>query len=511
VIAAPPSGEVGTGAGERTHFRAVPSADGDDGAVSARSARDAAATGEGRRTGSLRAGSIGLAGVVFLVIATIAPMSGTIGALPLAFGLGTGAGTPGAFVVVAVVLLLFAVGYTAMSRHMATAGGFYVYIGEGLGLRAARAAGYLALLAYNVFQVAIWGTFGFFFNAFTAEWFGWDVSWIIWVLLGIGLVGVLGYFEIDLSAKVLGVAVVLEVLAILVMAFAIVFSGGADGLTLEPFTPGAVTGDNLGIGLMFCFLLFIGFEATAIYGEEARDPRRTIPRAAIVAVVLIAAFYIFVSWSLTMAYGFGAAHDSAAKDLGGFVFGAGREYVGPAQVTIMEVLFLVSTFATVQGFHNAISRYGFSLARDGWAPAALGRTHPRHDSPFVSSFLQTAIAAVVVLVFFIAGKDPYAEMFTWLIALGGVGLMVLMASTSIAAIAFFRRRRVETGAWTTVVAPVLAAVGLVVAVVLLIVNWDVQTAGAGGLIPYLPWLLLVPVLIGALWPAGRRPESWSVR
>jgi tryptophan-rich sensory protein len=92
-----------------------------------------------------------------------------------------------------------------------------------------------------------------------------------------------------------------------------------------------------------------------------------------------------------------------------------------------------------------------------------------------------------------------------------VGLMVLMASTSIAAIAFFRRRRVETGAWTTVVAPVLAAVGLVVAVVLLIVNWDVQTAGAGGLIPYLPWLLLVPVLIGALWPAGRRPESWSVR
>ena len=471
-----------------------------------------AATAPARKgIGSLRAGSIGLAGVVFLVIATIAPMSGTIGALPLAFGLGTGAGTPGAFVVVAVVLLLFAVGYTAMSRHMATAGGFYVYIGEGLGLRAARAAGYLALLAYNVFQIAIWGTFGFFFNMFTGEWFGWDVSWIIWVLLGIGLVGVLGYFEIDVSAKVLGVCVVLEVLAILVMAFAIVFQGGADGLTLESFTPAAVTADNLGIGLMFCFLLFIGFEATAIYGEEARDPRRTIPRAAMFAVLIIAAFYVFVSWSLTIAYGFDDVRDAAANDLGGFIFGAGREYVGPAQVTIMELLFLVSTFATVQGFHNAIARYSFSLARDAWLPAALGRTHPRHDSPFVASFLQTAVAAVVVLVFYIAGKDPYAEMFTWLIALGGVGLMLLMAVTSLAAIAFFRLRRVETRAWTTVIAPVLAAAGLIVAVVLLIVNWDVQTAGAGGLIPYLPWLLLVPVLVGALWPVGARPSSWTVR
>ena len=251
--------------------------------------------------GQLRAGSIGLLGVLFFVIATVAPMSGTIGALPVTFGLGTGGGTPGAFILVAIVLALFAVGYTAMSRHMATAGGFYVYIGEGLGLRAARAAGYLALFSYNIFQVAIWGTFGFFFNVFTAEWFGWDVSWVLFVLAGIVLVGVLGYFEISVSAKILGVAVVLEVLAILVMAFAITFQGGVSGLTLEPFDPGVVTRDNLGIGLMFCFLLFIGFEATAIYGEEARDPRRTIPRAAMIAVAIIAAFYVFVSWALTMA------------------------------------------------------------------------------------------------------------------------------------------------------------------------------------------------------------------
>jgi amino acid transporter len=460
---------------------------------------------------ALRAGSVGLIGVIFFVIATVAPMSGTIGALPVAFGLGTGAGTPGAFVLVAIVLTLFAVGYTAMSRHMATAGGFYVYIGEGLGLRSARAAGYLALFAYNVFQVAIWGTFGFFFNAFTGEWFGWDVSWIIWVLGGIALVGVLGYFEIDLSAKLLGAAVLTETLVLLILGLAITFQGGSDGLSLEPFAPSTVTAENLGVGLMFCFLLFIGFEATAIYGEEARDPRRTIPRAAMFAVLLIAAFYIFISWALTMAYGVDDVGEIALNDLGNFVFNAAHEYVGQSLVTAMEILFLVSTLATVQGFHNAIARYTFSLSRDGWVPAALGRTHAVHDSPHIASFLQTGIAAIVVLGFYIAGKDPYLEMFAWLIALGGLGLMVLMAATSVAAFAFFRRHRLETGSWTTVIAPVLAAAGLITAVVLLVAHWDVQTGATGGVIAYLPLLLLLPIVIGAAWPPGPRPRSWVVR
>jgi amino acid transporter len=262
---------------------------------------------------------------------------------------------------------------------------------------------------------------------------------------------------------------------------------------------------------MFCFLLFIGFEATAIYGEEARDPRRTIPRAAMFAVLLIAAFYIFISWALTMAYGVDEVGPTALNDLGNFVFNAAREYVGQGLVTIMEILFLVSTLATVQGFHNAIARYSFSLSRDGWAPAALGRTHPVHDSPHVGSFLQTGIAAVAVLGFYIAGKDPYLEMFTWLIALGGLGLMLLMATTSIAAFAFFRRHRLETGTWTTVIAPVLAAAGLLTAVVLLVAHWDVQTGATGGVIAYLPLLLLIPIAIGAFWPPGGRPASWVVR
>ncbi|MHA6669131.1 APC family permease [Homoserinimonas sp. A447] len=458
---------------------------------------------------ALRPNSIGLAAIVFLIIATVAPMSGTIGALPLAFGLGTGSGTAAAFGIVAVVLILFTVGYMAMSRHISSAGGFYVYIGKGLGMRMGRAAGYVAFFSYNVFQVAIWGTFGFFCNIFTAEYFGFELPWIVWVLLGIVAMGILGYSEIDVSAKVLGVAVVLEIGMILAMNFAIVIQGGAKGLSAEPFSIGELLVGNPAIGLMFALMLFIGFEATAIYAEEAREPRKTIPRAAIIAVLVIAGFYMFTSWSLSMAWGVQEAAGIAMDDPGNFIFGAAATYLGEWSVAVMLVLFIISTFATNLGFHNAIARYQFSLARDGWAPRVLERVHPKSQSPFIASMVQTVIAAVVVLIFFFAGAHPYEQMFTWLIALGGLGLIALMAITSVAVVVYFVRSRRETNPWIVVVAPVLAALALGAEVVLLIANWGLQTMDAGGLVPYLPVLLLVAAIVGLAWKRGPEP-AWMV-
>lgn len=457
--------------------------------------------------GSLRPNSLSLAAIVFLIIATVAPMSGTMGALPLAFGLGTGAGTAAAFAIIAVVLVLFTVGYMAMSRHMSSAGGFYVYIGKGLGERAGRGAGYLALFAYNVFQVAIWGTFGFFCNIFTADNFGFELPWVVWVLGGILAMGVLGYLSIDVSAKILGVAVVLEVAIILLMNVSIVVQGGSAGLNVAPFTAGEFLAQNPAIGLMFALNLFIGFEATAIYAEEAREPRKTIPRAAILAVAIIATFYMFTSWSLAMAWGVDDVATVALEDPGSFVFGAADQYLGGWSVNAMLVLFLISTFATNLGFHNAIARYQFSLARDGWAPRSLMRIHPRHGSPHVSSLVQTVVAAVVVLAFSLAGADPYEQMFTWLIALGAVGLMALMALTSLSVIVYFRRTGLERNPWVTLVCPALAFLALAAEVVLMIRNWDLQTMDAGGLVPWLPALLLVAALIGVLWKPGR-PPAW---
>ncbi|HLS50106.1 MAG TPA: APC family permease, partial [Actinomycetaceae bacterium] len=285
-------------------------------------------------------------GIVFLIIATIAPLGGAISALPLTFGLGTGGGTPLAFVIVGAVLIIFTFGYIAMSRHISNAGGFYVYIGNGLGIRAARAAGYIAFISYNVFQIALWGVFGFFGNVFLRMTFDVEVPWILWVFAGIAVMGTLGYFDIGVSAKVLGVAVVLEIAVIMAMNVSILAQGGAEGINFQSFTISEFTARTPAFGLMFALLLFIGFEATAIYSEEAREPRKTIPRAAIVSVVVIALFYIITSWSVALAWGVQDSGDIALEDLGNFVIGAAAAYMGEWIVTVMMILFVISTFAT---------------------------------------------------------------------------------------------------------------------------------------------------------------------
>jgi amino acid transporter len=84
-------------------------------------------TEQGSPRNELKRNAIGTAGIVFFVVAAAAPLAATLGASPLVFG-STGVGGPGAYLAAMVVLLLFAVGYATMSRHVTSAGGFAAYI-----------------------------------------------------------------------------------------------------------------------------------------------------------------------------------------------------------------------------------------------------------------------------------------------------------------------------------------------------------------------------------------------
>src|SRR5580698_9165147 len=95
--------------------------------------------------------SLSTSRIVFLVIAAAAPLASMIGNLPIALGLGNGAGTPGAFAIAGVILLCFAVGYAAMSRRIVATGAFYTYITEGLGTTLGVSSAYTALVAYLAF------------------------------------------------------------------------------------------------------------------------------------------------------------------------------------------------------------------------------------------------------------------------------------------------------------------------------------------------------------------------
>lgn len=465
----------------------------------------APAAGEG--THQLRRGSLGVFGVAFFVVSAAAPLTAMAGGAPTAIAFSNGAGVPAAYVLVVLMLLVFSVGYTAMARHHTSTGAFYSYIARGLRQRAGGAAALLALLGYNAMQIGLYGLFGVAMSGWLKDPLGdgsggADVPWWVCSLVALAVISVLGYRQVDLSLKVLAVLVVAEFLVVLVLDVAILARGGsmASGapISASPFGWEALTGlggGALALAVLFNSAAFVGFEATTIYSEEARDPRRTVPRATYVAVLTIGVFYVFTTWLMVNAGGLDGVQQFIA-DLGPdptvMLFAIGGQYVGTSFVAVMSLLFATSVFAALLAFHNAVARYLYALGREGLLPDTLGRTHAVHLSPHAGSVSQSVLAAVVVVIFVVTDRDPVTQLFVWLTNLGTLAILVLMAMASFAVLAFFRRHPdLDANVWRTLVAPLVAGVALVAAVVFAYLSFDDLIGPQGWLTWGLP--LFVPV------------------
>ncbi len=475
-----------------------------------------ASTGvERREAHQLRRGSLGVLGISFFVVSAAAPLTAMAGGAPVAMLLGNGAGIPAAYVLVSVLLLVFSVGYTAMARHHTSTGAFYSYVTRGLKQYAGGSAAWIALLGYNAMQIGLYGLFGAAASGFLADQFGLDVPWWVLVFVAMAIIAVLGYRQVDLSLKVLGVLVLAEFLVVLVLDVAILVKGGSGGtapLTLEPFSWNSLTSGSLAIALLFNAASFIGFEATTIYSEEAKDPKRTVPRATYLAVLTIGVFYTVTTWLMVNGQGV----DGLVPFLGGlkpdptaFLFVLSDTYIGGTLTTVMSLLFVTSVFAALLAFHNAVARYLYALGREGLVPERLGRTHAVHLSPHAGSLSQSVFAAVVVTAFVVAGKDPVLALFTWLTQLGTLAVLVLMALASFAVLAFFTRHPdLDPNVWRTKVAPLVGGVAMTAVAVYAASQFGLLIGDPGSVLSWLlPSLILVAALVGVISAGVLRSSS----
>lgn len=443
----------------------------------------------------LKAGAMGVRSIVFMVVATAAPLTAMASAFPLAVALGNGIGAPGTYVAVALVLALFAVGYAAMSRHLTNAGAFFAYVTVGLGRRLGMAAGLVAVLAYNVLVLYVVGLVGYFATNIFATEIGMDIPWQVFSfgLLAVALiVGILG---VEVNARVLGVLLILETGLLLLVDIATLVVKGPAAYPISALSPTEIFSGAVGIGFMFVFISFIGFEATAIFGEEAQDPRRTVPRATKVAIAFIGIVYLFSSWSLIAASGGLDAPAAAAADPGNFVFNAAHGVLGGWSVHVMSWLLLTSLIAVLFALHGMATRYLMAFGREGVLPRALGRTHPRFQTPHVAAGVQAGVVAIAVIGYSLAGADPYLDLGNQTAGLGALGVIALMGVTSIAVIGFFLRR--PDRHWGTHgVAPALAAAGLFCGCYLIIDNYPLLTGSDSVIVNGMPWLLVIVAVIG---------------
>lgn len=468
---------------------------------------------QGAGANQLRKNSLGVGAVTFLVVSAAAPLTAVAGGVPLSMLLGNGPGIPLTFLLVTAILLLFAVGYVAMARHIRNAGAFYAYTAQGLGGLMGGAAALVAILAYNAMQIGVFGLFG----AATANLFhtqlGLTLPWWLWTYIGIGIVAVLGYRRVDLSAKILTVLVALEYGVVLIINAAILVKGGDSGISMAPFTLNAFFTGTPAIGILFCFAAFIGFEATTIYSEEARDPHKTVPRATYISVIIIGVFYMVTSWLMVD----GAGVDKLVPELQGladpttFLFALSERYVGHWISVVMSLLFVTSLFAGVLAFHNGVARYMYVAGREGLLPRSVGVTHPVFQSPHVGSIIQTVIAILVVALFAVTGQDPVLALFSWLTNVGTLAIILLMAFTAFAIVAFFNRNPgLESNVFAIRILPVVTGLILLGLVYYISANFGAIAGASGVLAVLLPGLVVIAAIIGFI-AALRLRASDAVR
>ncbi len=443
----------------------------------------------------LRKGRLGVAAIVFFVVAASAPMAGMTGVVPVAAVLGTGAAVPGAYILVGAILLLFSVGFTAMSHKVTNAGAFFAYVGKGLGVNMGVGSAFASILAYLTVQLAIFGFFGAIANAFFTPIIG-DLGWLVWCIISWVGVTVLSLLTVDVGAKFLGVLTSLELLSLLVAGVAILSKVGPEGINFQAsFDPSLVLAGGFvgtaGIALSFAFASFIGFESTAIYGEEAKNPKTTVRRATYLAVSIIAGLFALVSFAMVTAVGSSKfVEETLARSEGlvnpaGVLFSLTSEAVGPWLSDTMNVLLISSMFAGLLAFQNAASRYFFAMARGGVLPRALASTNGR-GAP-VGGVLATSVITLVVMVLFaVYNLDPVLNLFYWLSTVAVVAITLVEILVSLAVIAYFRKNG-GANVWQSVIAPALATLGMALAMYLIIARFNLLSGTvAEGVDPTLP-------------------------
>ncbi|MGO2644038.1 APC family permease [Brevibacterium aurantiacum] len=462
---------------------------------------------------------IGTVSLVFMIIAASAPLTVVAGGVPSNFAVTGLLGIPLSFVVLGIILVLFAIGYAAMSRHVHNAGAFFAYISKGLGKPVGMGAAVTALVAYNSMQIGIAGMFGFVFSSFLDSIFGLQVSWWVCALIAWVIVGIMGVLRVDFSAKVLGIIVGTEFLVVIIYDI-IGLSHSPEGVTAGGMLPDQLFAPGVGAALAFSIAAFMGFESGAIYNEEVKDPKRTAGRATIIAVIIIAVFYAFSAWAMTVAEGTSNVVGRSQEFGPDLMFVFLGEHAPVWFVDLANLLFLTSLLAALVAFHNIVARYFFALGRDRVLPSVLARTSRRTGAPIAGSLAQSGLALVVILVFAIAGAGsedplfPVVTLFTWLTNMGAFGLVLLMALTALAVVGFLRSHSHEYSLWTRAIAPGLSAIGLLILFISIVVNFNVLIGleGTSVLSWLLPAIVLVPGIIGTIWALvlrSSRPQVYA--
>jgi amino acid transporter len=411
----------------------------------------------------LRHQAVGLPQTLFQSITHMAPGAAIAFSIYLSI-VNAGPALPLAVLLALIACTLVAISIGQLAKEMPSAGGLYSYVARALGPQAGAFVGWCYLLfqplvAPLLFLIFAWTTRDVVFS--DKHGLGWHYSgqWWIWILLAAGIVFYLTYRDVRISTEVGVILGIFEITVFVALSAWMLISNWND-ITIQTFNPShAPGGTYAGVfkGMVFAILAFIGFESSAPLGEEAKNPRWTVPRAVVLSCVGVGLFYLFCSYAWVIGTGFNrftAVATSAAnpwRDLGIVFWGGGWVLVFFAIIN--------SALANSNAGATAASRVLYSLGRNGLLPKAFARTHPTHKTPHVAIMFQTALGLVVALLL----GWRYGDLITaFSIIATAVTIVVIVVYILVCfATVVYYSRRPDQNPWLHWVLPILGAAAFV--------------------------------------------------
>ncbi len=391
------------------------------------------------RPGRLRGGAIGGLGAAVLAMAFMGPATSVAFNTPPAAAK-IGFALPFGILLAMLVCLIMASTIGSFSSKLPSAGFAYTFNTHAFGKGTGFVSGWILVLAYGAVGPMLFSAMGGFGNQFLVSQFNLNIPW--WVISAVimAIIWFIGSRGISSSAKTALIFLVLEVGVLLSLFATIIGQGGASGNTAAPFNPAhSLTGvSGLGFGMLWGILMFVGFESAGTLGEETRNPRHTVPRALMFAVILIGIVYVLSGYAA--AIGFGANHVHAlATDASPWTTLA-TKFWGPDGVWLITLTVLNSQFANVLSGSSAAVRIIFSFGREGIFSRRLGTTN-RRESPAMAWAAYVLFSAVVTFALG-AWINPFGA-YNFLGSTLGLGIIVLYIMMNIGLILYFRRRHAD--------------------------------------------------------------------
>ena len=472
---------------------------------------------------TLERNAVGLTEVLFQSITHMAPAVAT--ALSIGFATTLAGGiTPLAVVFALVACLFTAYSIGQLAQHLPSAGGMYTYVSRGLGSFVGWLMAWAFALAEPIVPAALYASFGLFGAGFvtTLTGFSHELLWLpLAVLCGV-IVWWLTYRGISISTRV-GVLLGVVEIAIFVVVSALLILNAGSRNTLGVFIP--ADGNYLPAfqGMVFCLLAFVGFEAAAPLGEEAAEPRRTIPTAVVMSCLLIGLFYIFNYYAAAVFFG----PDKLATDFLGFnnadPWGGMAEQVLPGIGSLLITFAILnSSIANANSGATASTRAIFSLGRGGLLPRWFSVVHPAHRTPVNAVHAQGILGIVLAVGLGIVfqGVSTGGPLTTYIFIGYALGLLfaAMYIAVNVAVIGFFLgERRADFNPVKHLVIPILGVLAMIPAflsvlggLTIPVLNIPIPALAA----PYdiVPMLVAVWMVIGVVLYVvlrGRNPEAMA--